>query len=217
MNLHHYTFILQLELICFSQCSDNYGFFTAGEEPVFMHRSAQKKKATKECRSFASITTGTLKWSIIYYLTKPNGSNNNKGNEADVQDLPFLSNSCRDGAIATLNPQPDTAWTHAVEHSLMPPYVAACCLFISPLRTMWAWLSDTQKLCPSGLISLDRQDLDQALTSTATAAVSSAQLQIHLQMLLRAQFPRRSWKKQGGREDRKLRRGGLEDDGGRSI
>lgn len=132
------------------------------------------KKATKECRSFASITTRTLKWSITYYLTKPDGSNNNKGNEAAVQDLPFLSNSCRAGAVATLNPQPDTSWTHAVgEHSLVPPYAAAYCLFISPLRTMWAWLSDTQELCPNDLISLDRQDLDQALTSTATAALSA--------------------------------------------
>lgn len=55
----------------------------------------------------------------------------------------------------------------------MPPYVAAHCLFISPLRMLWAWLSDTQELCAAGLISLDRQDLYQALTSTATAALSA--------------------------------------------
>jgi len=99
---------------------------------VYSQVSSQK---APECRSFASVTTGTLKWSIIYYLTKPNGSNNNKGNEADVQDLPSLSNSCRAGAVATLSSQPDTVRTHAeAEHSLVLPYVAAHCLFISLLR-----------------------------------------------------------------------------------
>lgn len=87
----HYTFILQLNLIYFSQCSGSYGVSTAGEEQMFTQVSSEK--AAKECRTFPSITTGTLKWSIIYYLMKPNGSNNNKGNEADVQDPPFLSNS----------------------------------------------------------------------------------------------------------------------------
>lgn len=38
---------------------------------------------------------------------------------------------------------------------------------------MSARLSDTQELCPNGLVSLDRQGLDQALTSTATAALSA--------------------------------------------
>lgn len=32
-------------------------------------------------------------------------------------------------------------------------------------------MTDTQELCPNGLISLDRQDLDQALAGTATAAL----------------------------------------------
>lgn len=121
---------------------------------IKVYLQVSSKKATKQCRSFASITRGALKWSIIYYLTKPNGSNNNKGNEADVQDLPFLSTSCRAGAAATLSPQPDTAPTHALgEHSLVPPCVAAYCVFIPPLRTMWVPLSDTQELCPNGLIS----------------------------------------------------------------
>lgn len=121
---------------------------------IKVYLQVSSKKATKQCRSFASITRGALKWSIIYYLTKPNGSNNNKGNEADVQDLPFLSTSRRAGAAATLSPQPDTTPTHALgEHSLVPPCVAAYCVFIPPLRTMWVPLSDTQELCPNGLIS----------------------------------------------------------------
>lgn len=74
-----------------------------------------------------------------------------------------------------------------------------------------------QDLCPNGLVSLDRQDLDKALTGTATAAVTSAHLQVQLQMLFRAQFLCRSWNKQGGIGDRKLRRRGLEEDGGRGF
>lgn len=111
---------------------------------------------------------GTLKWSIIYYLMKPNESNNSKGNEAYVQDLPFLCKCCRAGAVAAFNPQPDPAWTHAVEH-FMPHSVAAYCHFTSSLRTVWAWPSDTQELCPSGLVSSDGQDLDQAATESLSA------------------------------------------------
>lgn len=126
-NLHHYTFILQLELIGFSQCSDNYGVLTAGEESRFICKSAQKTP-TKQCRSFASITTGALKWSIIYYLTKPNGSNNNKGNEADVQDLPFLSTSCRAGAAAT-NPQPSARYcTNTCSRRTLPRAPLCSCI-----------------------------------------------------------------------------------------
>lgn len=43
------------------------------------------------------------------YLAKPNGSYNYKANEADLQDLPFLSRCWKTGMVATLNPQPDTA------------------------------------------------------------------------------------------------------------
>lgn len=44
------------------------------------------------------------------------------------------------------------------------------------VRTTWAWLSVTQELCPSGLVSSDAQDFDQALTSTATATLSDVHI-----------------------------------------
>lgn len=82
-----------------------------------VYSKVSSKKSTKECRSFASIMTGTLKWSIIYCLTNPNESNNNTGNKDDIQDLLFLCKSRRAGTVATLRYRTNTCSRRTLPHA----------------------------------------------------------------------------------------------------
>lgn len=104
---------------------------------------------------------------MIYYLAKPNESYNNKGNEADVQDLPFLSSCWKTGMVATLS------MNTCSRRTLPCPSLYSCIVSFHSTSednvNMTEWHQD---YCPNGLVSLYRQDLDKALAGTATAALS---------------------------------------------